>query len=98
MDFWGDYLDINGDGKIDNTDDPSAVLDTDGDGDIDKDDGKEYCGWVAPVVGPPVFIKKTVTDPVTKFKKIEASVLTPTGKTTLLMPNQSLGTSAQLPF
>ena len=83
-------VDMNGDGKIDVTDDPSAILDTDGDGDIDKDDGKEYCGWVAAVTGPPVFIKKTVVDPVTKSKKIEASFLTPTGKRTMLFPNQSL--------
>ena len=54
-------FDTNKDGKIDILDDPAATLDTNGDGQIDSSDNANYCGWIAPVSGPPVILSKTIT-------------------------------------
>ena len=75
-------VDTNNDGKIDTSDDPAAVLDTNGDGKIDQSDDKQYCGWVGPVAGPPVFLRRIVTDDVNKVWKMETSTQTPKGQQT----------------
>lgn len=54
-------FDSNKDGKIDVNDDPAATLDTNGDGQIDSQDKTDFCGWIAPVSGPPVLLTKTIT-------------------------------------